>query len=582
MAETIAPTKDNKPTPPSAPLTSQTALPILKELGVAQQGGTPVADLPDRFMSTVDNIHDTYRRLAQLSPLNGVTEAMGSWATMAIRRLLSAPADRSLIIDGMSQAAALPFMAYDFVTGKPGDQGLAARVEDRLMRHLEKTARPPEHGQFDIVMAAGWKVQGPIKINGVMRNSDKPIEINNMLAVFVRDGKTGEIEILDPSIKVEGLTELYRLPDAMSTPEQRQTAARDFPFSDAYKKMLQTETPADARWREIAGTYVDWQVMPMVASLGGVAAMKGAQAFPKGAKVAEIAAKIETTSKAVAATTGPLGLANGATSVVGMGGQFSQSLYFTPEAIRKITDGVANILLTKDGLAPESVRKNLNTALHDKSFKESSNAQQIYIPSLRENEDPYVRLKGLMQGRLPAYEKTNNPWQPWPQDMKSIEVGEIREALNQDVRIQRAFMGAVEKHLSGKELSNEEVLVIRIGLNTGKSANSLTSQSNPDTFVYSREERTETLRRLNDEINRRVASGLDNKDTGATLAKKIGIDLKAYLETDDGAPQFTPAQIKTFVSEEIKSLDKAIAEQEAAKVKNPVIQNRVNSPFTLG
>ncbi len=609
-------------------------------------GPTPESTLADRLISARMMSHNP------LQYLDKVTDAtLGHYSREGfryLRSLLPDIGDRSMVIDGGSQLVGglAYFASFDFPLpggrdARPGDQQIGARVEATLQRYLERTARPDVKGVDDVVMASGWKfTSGEILVNGkiVRPTLEQPLEIKNMLAVFVRtrqEGKPDKIEILDPSTKIEGFSWQFpeQLLNAITAPEVHRAYLKGMkpgdPVTQKYAKMIEGyESDTDRRWREVAGAtgYIGWQILPAIVSGGALGASKGVvqtatklpglvekgthfargaalvsaaaestsalpaaqavvtagavkasqiltQIAPKVPAIAEGAAKVSLAAQGVSVLAAPLGVGNTAGGMGAMGGQFSQSLYFSPEAIKKLADSISSVVTDPKLITAQGVRDKLNSGLYDKSFKEGSNASQYYIPSLRSGDSPWQRLQEALSGSVNLYEKRNNPWEKWPAGQRRVEVLEIKEALAADPKIAYAFYSAVQKHLSGKTPTDQEIFVMRVGYKISKEGTENLSPAGKDstetTLRFSPEERAETLKLIDGQLQNRLRDKIAPLLTGIKLDKMgpdgITLDPKvsARILTETGVslkkidldfildPKFTPAQIKAFVNHEV-------------------------------
>ncbi len=541
-------------------MSNQTAGPLLQQIGVAPP--------PKPILPTAP---------AEKSFFAGLLESA--------RSHLSPEVDRSLTAMFTDAAKMFYYTTY-FDFGKAGDQQFSQDVTAKLESYLDKDGKPKEFGKYDIMMAAGWKPEGPIKVNGVMTTLDKPIE--NMLAVFVRN-KDGSVEILDPSIKVTSLKEMPRVLDAI-TPFSVRKAIPSSPFLDPeYKKMALTNTPSDDRWRETAGTFVAVQLATMVASGGAFALGKGGAALAtKVPQLEKVSGVVGAASKGVQAGSAPVVAATTITGLSGAGGTMSQSLYFSPAAIEKIANGIANALVNPN-ITAESMRKNLNTALHEHTFDQGNDAKQLYVASLKGSERPWTRAQEAFEGLVSAYQKPLHPWQPWPNQPKQLEVPEIREALSKHTGINAAFFGSAQKMLAGKALTDQELFVMRVGYKLGPGAvadmDPVGKKTGETGFNFTDQEKKDTARLVTEQMNLRLNAFIfadktpEDLKKSAEMMKKYGIDpsiLKGFK--DDPmivvTNKFTPAQIKAFVTDQAKEFGTTVDQEkkfEASKAQGRVM-----------
>lgn len=576
--------------------------------------------------------YNSYTRMQYIENMTDATIGHGirsslDWASKTVRGFLptkadgSAIADRS-ITDGLAQlAGGLAYFASLDMTipgvkeARPGDRQIGAQVEASVQRFLENHGRPDVKGVDDIVMASGWKfTSGEVIYNGkkVHPTAAEPLEIKNMLAVFVKtagkDGKPDTIEILDPSTKVEGLKELPKLVNAMIPPSVHRASLQHLkiqeamPWSDltrigpkpdfkALEKEIQAmESPTDKRWRDLVGGtgYIGWQIIPAIVSGGATGAAKGVtQAATKVPVLAEKIEKVATVAKGIGAAAAPLAIGNTVGGVGAAGGQFGQSLYFSPKAIETLAGNIVDVLTDPKAITAQLARDKLNAGLFDKTFKEGSNAGQYYIPSLRDNESPWKRMGQALGGNISLYEKRNNPWEKWPLSPRQVEVPELKEALNADKRLQYAINTTMAKHVSGKPMTDQEIFVLRVGYKLGAEGveplEPAGKNSTETKLVYTAAERAETLTLVDQQIQARIrnkvvaslGTGLDlSKDpiNGVTLDKKqsdkvfadTGIRIQKVTMDFLVDGQFSQNDVKAYLKHETSAYEKVLEAQRAA------------------
>lgn len=404
--------------------------------------------------------------------LDKAASGVSALALRGLRSVFSAEADSSLT-NIPSSAIAPIIWAASGDWARSGDQQVSAGVEKKAEEFFAGKSRPKKFGDYDLRMAAGWTPKGPLKINGVMVG--KPETVTNLLAVFVRD-KDGNVELLDPSVKMNSLGEVTALPKAL---------------------WGKAQNDADKRWKETAGTFVEVQLATSMASLGVGALTKAADIagtkIPKMAQLAETARNITSRTQAAVGPVSGLTAASGLSAVAGA---YAQSSYFSPKAVQDVVDAISGALSQPEKLNPRQLRQSLNSALREHSFNEGSNAKQVYVPSLRSGDDPFKRLDALLDGRVAGYEKPKTPWQEWTPNPK-LTVGDIKSALKSDAGFQKTFLGIAEKAFSGAQLSDAEIFVLRVKMNMGEHFSPLTGkESGPSQLKYSEEEKQDTLKKL--------------------------------------------------------------------------------------
>jgi len=475
-----------------------------------------------------------------LQTLDKVTAAITESTVRGARSLLH-PAINQALTDNIADAAG--YMAHLFEIGTSGDTGNRARIHQKVHDRVDQYGKPSEHGEFEITMAAGWQPKGPIKYNGKMTTLTEPI--TNPLAVFLRN-RNGDIEILDPSWKVSGATGTA---DAIA----KSAAALSRAMTEAPKDEI------DARWQRTAGPYVVGQIAPIVASGGTWALGK------TGIIAATVPAKVQTAATAINNGMTALGLASGVTTGVGVARDMAQSAYFTPAAVKEITKTISGIF-TQSTLTADNVRKLLNEGLHDFSFKEGPNTKQLYIPSLRDTQDPFDRLKQILWGRIDGFEKKTDPWETWPRGQRQVKVDEMRQELQKNDSVNKAFYTAVDKHLTGKPLTDMDIFVMRVGLNLSDDYRgiSIVGKNFKDgKLVYTDVERQETLVALSEELKLRLDS---RRGTSTTFDKQV----KGELLSPES---YSPQNFRLLAQDVLKDIDL----KEAAEREKAMQQARVNA-----
>lgn len=475
-----------------------------------------------------------------------------------VRSNLSAEVDLGLT--GALRDAMNPiFWAASGDWSRPGDQQISPALEQKSDEFWAKRGRPEKFGEYDFQMAAGWTIPKGTKMNGVPVKEDQMV--TNMLAVFMRD-KAGNIEVLNPSTQVTSLLDLRKVPSAL---------------------WGTSKNPADTRWKETAGTYIETQLAPMIAS-GGFSAVEkitatGASKIPQ---LAGVANRVQDVGKVLNhGSLKMVGTLNGINGGAMISDGFIFQAHMKASALKEIVQLVSN----PTALNAKSLRESLNDALHSYTFDKGSHAQQIYIPSLKEKDNPFAALEGLItSSSAEGYRKKNNPWEKW-QGPVSIRAEDISDALLKSKDFERSFLSVAGKVLSGEKLSDNELFVLRANLALKTGDNKIFGKHSDETsFNFSQQEKSETLTQLKGELNRAlVAKAAENPK----LAAQLGIsqaDLKANaIDSATGIAEpykFTDKQLSTFVKDESKKVDAEIVARD--KPKNPIIQNRIDSPFVMG
>lgn len=448
--------------------------------------------------------------------------------------LLSKEADAS-VVSIIRDTFISPLKLIDAFRGVAGDEKITAQMESNTERYFAGRSRPSEFGEYDIYMAAGWKPKGPIRINGKMV-ADPP-EITNMLAVYVR-GADGKIEILDPSQKMDspkGMGKLF-------------SALWDTPKDDV-----------DKRWQETAGTFVKWQLAPLIPSMlaGGISlAGKVPGISSKASMATNLMGKASSSSLVMGA--GGIGLLSNTGDAYDLGkGLFSGAL--SRMEMDKLAKGLTDILTTSRLMSPQDLRDTLNGALEEHSYKEGTNAKQTYIPSLKITDNPWDRFKTLLLGRVDGYEKKNTPWDKWTQKDEMI-LGDVQEAMRQNEKFRVASLKICEKALTGQPLDDREYFILRIKLNGEGGRNfALFGAEKSGTIKFTANEKKETVDALRQDLSRDLKTyALDNpkeakKNYGIEPQKEEqGFSFAQALSRD----QYTDPQLLKFVRTNIDEIEK--------------------------
>lgn len=425
---------------------------------------------------TIQRAWLTAKFAAGSKPLKFVDEASAGvrdWAIRGFRSFLSPEADSSFVSTARDITAS-PFKLFDWLADRPGDQRLSSRIEARIEKALADRSRPAEHGVYDIYMAAGWEPKGPIKINGKMVADPKPID--NMLAVFVRS-PDGDVEILDPSIKVRSFSELKKLPKAMwSSPPN----------------------DVDRRWQETAGTFIEGQLAPLAISAGLGTAQKLVSGASKSTRIAGLMEKVQDPVGRAVKGLGAVAVLSNAGDITDLASGLASG-YMTDKELKSLSRGLVDFLTSQRDMSDKELRKSLNGVLHEYSYKEGANFQQIYVPSLREKDNPWERLGSLLEGKIDAYRKDGAPWDDWK--LRRINLGDVQGAIVEDRGFQKGVLGIAEKALSGRVVSDREILMLRIDLQSRyqkgqfhEDIGELSGKVGKGTVRYTSEEREETLK----------------------------------------------------------------------------------------
>jgi hypothetical protein len=551
-----APSSTAYPVQPSGKLSSDTALQMLNQIGVAHQ--SEIRKAPERTL--FGEIQAA--RLSSNTPLQFVDKATKGaieWAMEKVRGVTSPEVDKSL----MTSVRDTAWLGTYALTGdffRPGDKQISSDVATSIEKYLDRRGKPQNFGEYDILSAHEWKPEGKIKINGEMKTLSKPID--NMLAVFVRN-RDGSVEIIEPSQKMKSLFDIGSLGS----------------FWDALTSTPKNEI--DKRWQDTAGTHVLFQILPGFAGLGATAAGKaGMAAASKIPHMESILPIISNAAKRTGVAATSIGVVNATSGGATILGSFAQGLVISPDAIEKLADGLSNTLNASTKNLGDSIRSNLNNAFHSYSYKEGPMAdKQTYIPSLNQNEQPWTRLYEALQGVVTAYQKPDHPWQPWAE--KRIDAPEVKGVLRNHPGINHAFYSAVDKFMSGKTLTDQDIFTIRVGFATGPEGflvdmNPIGQNTSIANLKYTDAERAETTQYIEEQLKLRLFEKAVNAYSDdplvskyeRTLARvytqKLGID--NMDDIDPGLRDFTPAHLRAFVKEELKASKAALGLTEKASL----------------
>lgn len=392
----------------------------------------------------------------QTALINGPVRGAFEFFMQNVRSMFSPVTDAS-VMSMVRDTYSAGLSAMDFVRGAEGDTAWSAAFEKKFEEYMAGRPKPQKFGHYDIYMAAGWKPEGPIMINGKM--VDKPEPIKNLLAVYIRH-PNGQVEILDPSQKMESLTDFGALLSAMYS---------------------EPKTDADKRWQDNAGTFMQWQIYPLIPMLltgGATLVGKVPSVAAKSSQLYGIAEKTAAFQKlssikhgslvtGTTAALGTIGIGANAGDVKNMVEGLTGK-YFSNRETQNLAEGLSNLLASNNALDAQRLRNGLNTILQEYSVRDGVNIKQIYIASIKEGESPYKRLQELMYGRVAGSEKPSTPWDAWKKNDK-INIGEVQDAIRKNPKFQLTALKIAERFLTGKELSDQDMFVMRIAINADKS-----------------------------------------------------------------------------------------------------------------
>ncbi len=475
--------------------------------------------------------------------LDKTISGIRDWALRGARSKISPELDSSFVSTARDITAA-PFKLFDFMAGKPGDQRLSASVEKSVEQFFNGGSRPQSHGSYDIYMAAGWEPKGPLKVNGVMVKDPKPV--SNLLAVFVRD-KDGNVELLDPTIKVTSIGELKSLPKAM--------------WSSA-------PNASDRRWQETAGTFVEGQLAPLVAGAGVGALQKVLGGAAKGTRLAGLLEKGEATGARVGKALGTVGILSNAGDASDMVSGLSSG-YMSQLEVRSLARGLLTVLTSKKDMTDQQLRDHLNGTLREYSYKDGANTQQIYIPSeqdtpewkkgmndplIAQAHNPWVKFATLMEGHVLAYKRESSPWDDWK--MRDIRLGEVQKAIAEDRGFNKAIVDLAGRALSGGQVSDKDIMLMRVYQNAHTLDNhvALFGKSGAGKISYTPDEREKTLKDFRVTLSQMLIEEIDRVPA---KAKQYGVKSHAefdYANQDDVV--FDDRILLNFAKDHGKTLSK--------------------------
>lgn len=389
---------------------------------------------------------------------------------------------------------------------RPGDRQFSEKLADGVNAYFDSTqSKPDKFGDYDIAMAAGWFPKGKVIVNGVETELKKPID--NLFAVFVRN-PDGKIEILDPSIKASSLKE----------------AAVKFP---ALPLMLDNGY-ADKKWSQTAGGYMFSQLVPMIATSGFGAALRGTAAVSKASTVNELvsgAAKVQDLNKAFTA-------AQMGSIAVQLAGTKYQ--HVVSEGVAdKLVASISEIMKDPSKISPTAFVEAMNKGLHQYTFNKGT-SNSIYIPSLAEGDAPWQRLEQVLAGRLTGKVKDSSPWDKW-KDSRDIRINDIQGKLTTNPEFMSVFLKTAQRGLKGGALSDGDVFALKFGMCAilrnsweleGKNFDGARIKYSKDDVDDTRLGIKETLTEM---FRMRLAS---NPDSVANIAASLGVDMSRFKKDE--------------------------------------------------
>jgi hypothetical protein len=489
-----------------------------------------------------------------LQTLDVFVATLRDTAIYKARKMLGAEMDKSLTaLPADTMKMFVWALSGDW--SRAGDRQFSEQVAKSIEHYFDKRSKPMEYGEYDISMAAGWMPKDPIRVNGIDNvKLDKPI--NNLFAVMIRN-KDGSIEVLDPSVKAESLAgaagKLTTLP---------------FSLDNSY---------TDKKWKETAGSYIIGQLLPSILSGGTLGAAKGLSKVSKAETIQRIAENVKTLGKVEGGY--------GGIQLVNMGAMIGVGKYqtmITETASIDLARNIMDAMSDPKKLTSNKIRTLLNDGLASQS-QNGSGARHVYIPSLREDASPWERLSQVLQGRIDGFSKPNHPWEEWKASKCTLP--QMTEELKGNPKFMAGFYSLAEKAIAGKILTDQESLMLRVGsaLVLKAKVDIAGSQFSGSSIKYTKEENAEAVDILRASM---LIDLSENIDSMPDMAKRMGVDIGRrkkdslyVLSSSEKLFDATDADLLLLIkrrsleyTSQAKSLEKA----------NPIIQNRIDSPFILG
>jgi hypothetical protein len=303
----------------------------------------------------------------------------------------------------------------------------------------------------------------------------------------------------------------------------------------------------DTRYTNLVAPYIAAQIMIPTYAAKAVGAAIAAVATT--GKVAGIAAQGINVAGKVA---GPAHTIGG----VGFGVSTGYSnLVLKPEAI----DRLAHLYDDPKKMTPELLRAELNKAFEQYSLLNGPLSEQYYVPPIKPNESPLSRLQELSKGFMKdifvsahPFDRITNLGADSPHRPKeSIRLNDVRKEISENLDFQRGFLKLALRTLSGDKLSDQEITLLKFG-----------------TGIYV------TDRKIDLSV---PAKGYSDKDRDQ-IRRDLLVSLSSNLfPSDDKADT---SKVLSEINERLKFAESQIKERD--RPKNPIIQNRIDSPFVLG
>ena len=390
-----------------------------------------------------------------------------------------------------------------------------------------------EDGKFDFRFAKGWKMPEGMKYNGKLPSEPgyegpKPGEkIDTLLSAFYRR-KDGTVEVIDRK---------------------------------------------NSEFFHIVGPYAATQAT-LMATVGtkGVTKLKETLALTQG-----------FTAKAGAAAYLTIASADMWGGGVSMAKVVGHNFILKPEAI----DRFARLIEKPERLTLGQMRDDLNIILEQYSRKSGSKTEQYYIPPLSSNQGVLTLLDEMSKGRVKGYVRSQ-PFAEIPDGAKreNVHIGNIRE-VSDNPYFRSSFLRLATKALEGKPLSQSEQLALRFGMNIAFDQKNLSlAGSGKDQASFTTEDYQQTLRALRDGLSepllrQRLVNQYtqENRDLAPdAVVDKVDQTMQAW--NTHKRPPLPDADLLKFAAEKQTKASAEITELE--RPKNPIIHNRIDSPFVLG
>lgn len=173
--------------------------------------------------------------------------------------------------------------------------------------------------------------------------------------------------------------------------------------------------------------------------------------------------------KGVAAAFRMAGSAEMAGGVAVIGGEIGQAIILKPAAYRTLSNLVNDPSLFND---PDAIRGIMDDVFGEYGRNKGSLAGPIYVPTLRDHDDPYQRLYSLSAGSVLGFKRAL-PTDSFDKPAEAIEVRDFSRMVASSNTYMYGFHGLAAKMADGKTLTNAEYSALRLSLNIFQPENQL-------------------------------------------------------------------------------------------------------------